>query len=314
MSIGISCIGTYVPPKIMTNNDLAQIVDTNDEWIYTRTGIRERHIADKEESTFNMAMKAVQDCLQKSKTDPKEIDFIICSTITHESRFPSVAALIQKELKIPSIPNFDMSPTCAGFIYLLATAESFIKAGFAKKVLCVSSEKLSTLTDWTDRNTCVLFGDAAAAVIVEDNLSFPQILKTIIGGEGEQSEALYSERQEDGSQFMRMDGAKVFKIAVRNMEEQVRLVCEKTNKSIDDIDLLIPHQANARIMQAVAERLGVPAEKTYMNIHRYGNTSSATIPLAISDALKEGILKPGMLVATPALGGGFTWGASLIQF
>lgn len=313
MSIGITNIGVYVPTKILTNDDLAQIVDTNDEWIYTRTGIKQRHIAEKSESTVDMAVKSSLDLVQKTNVNPNEIDFIICSTITHDIAFPSVAALVQKELAIPGIPAFDMNTACGGFLYLLATAEAYIKAGFAKKVLCICAEKLSDIVDWTDRNTCVLFGDAAASFIVEENATKTSIIQTVIGGDGVYGDLLKAENV-NGKQVIRMDGLGVFKQAVRIMEEQVRLVCKKAGKKIEDIDLLVPHQANARIMSAVAERLGLPVEKTYMNVASYGNTSCVTIPLALSDAEKEGVLKSGMLVACPALGGGFTWGASLIQY
>ncbi|MGL5955160.1 MAG: beta-ketoacyl-ACP synthase III [Brevinema sp.] len=314
MPIGISHIGTYVPKKVLTNDDLSKIVDTNDEWISTRTGIKERYIAEKTETTVDMAISAVQNLLQKSSHNPQDIDFIICSTVTHKISFPSVAALVQKELKIPNIPAFDMGPACGGFLYLLATAESFIKSGLAKKVLCICAEKLSDIVNWEDRNTCVLFGDAAAAFIVEENPETCQIVHTIIGGDGLFGDLLYLEEQDNGKKFIMMDGLGVFKQAVRIMEDQVRMVCEQAGKTVEEIDLLIPHQANARIMTAVAERLQIPVEKAYMNVHKFGNTSSVTIPLALVDAINDGSISEGSLVACPALGGGFTWGASLLQF
>lgn len=314
MNIGISNIGLYTPEKILTNDDLAQLVDTNDEWIFTRTGIKQRHIAAKNETTVQMAIKSTYDLLSKSAMNVQEIDFIICSTVTSELKFPSVAALVQKELKIPNIPAFDMNPACSGFLYLLVTAEAYIRAGFAKKVLCICSEKLSSIVNWEDRNTCVLFGDAAATFLVEENPTTCQIVKTIIGGDGKYSDLLNMEIQEDGSQFITMDGIGVFRQAVRIMEEQVRMVCDQAGKTLEDIDVLIPHQANARIMTTVAERLNIPLEKAYMNVHNYGNTSSVTIPIALVDAIKDKVIKPGSLVASPALGGGFTWGATLLQF
>ena len=314
MSIGISGLGTYAPKKIVTNDDLSKLVDTNDEWIYSRTGIRQRHVAEGEEDTLYMALEASKVAIQDANINPQDIDFIICSTVTREYAFPSVAALVQKALEIPSIPAFDMGPACGGFAYVLATAESYVKSGLAKKVLCICSEKLSDIIDWTDRNTCVLFGDAAGAVIIEENPSQATILKTIIGGDGAYGELLRMEKIGDKPPVVRMDGMGVFKSAIRIMDEQVREVCASAGKTIEDIDLLIPHQANARIMSAVAERLGIPVEKTYMNVAHYGNTSSVSVLLALADAKKEGILKEGMLVACPVLGAGFTWGASLLQY
>lgn len=313
MALGISHIGVYTPEKILTNDDLSKFVDTNDEWISTRTGMKERHIAAENETTVDMAISAVKNLLQKSSIDIQDIDFIICSTVTHDISFPSVAALVQREFGIPNIPSFDMGPACGGFVYLLATAESFIKSGLAKKVLCICSEKMSDLINWEDRNTCVLFGDAAAAFIVEENPKTCEIIHTVIGGDGAFANLLYMENNNNKKQ-LGMDGTGVFKQAVRIMDEQVRKVCEQANKSLDDIDVLIPHQANARIIASVGERLKIPAEKAYINLQKYGNTSSVTIPLALVDAIDDGIIKKGSLVASPALGGGFTWGATLLQF
>ena len=311
MKIGISHIGIYVPEKILTNEDISKMVDTNDEWIFSRTGIKQRHIARKDETTTDMAIASVKNLIAKSSLDIQDVDFIICSTVTNEQQFPSVATLVQKEFKIPNIPTFDVGPACAGFVYVLAIAESFVKSGLAKKVLCICSEKFSDLVDWTDRNTCILFGDASAAFIVEENPETCTILNTIIGGDGAYNESLQTIKQENGEHFVQMEGTTVFKSAVRIMDEQVRTVCEKSNKSLEEVDLLIPHQANARIMTSVADRLGI---KAYMNVQNYGNTSSATIPLALFDAMKEGVITKGDLVVSPALGGGFTWGATLLQF
>lgn len=313
MRVGITAIGSYVPEKILTNDDLSKLVDTNDEWITTRTGIKERHIIAENETNADIALKAAKNALEKTNINPQEIDLIVCATATPDHRFPSTAAIVQAELGIPNIPAFDMGPACSGFIYTLATAEAYIKSGFAKKILCLCPERMSTIVDWSDRNTCVLFGDGAGAFIVEENSPVSTVLATIFGGDGIYKEFLKTENI-NGQHFLRMDGAKVFKQAVRIMDEQVRLVCEKTGKTLQDIDLLVPHQANIRIIEAVGERLGIPQEKCYVNVQRYGNTSGATIPLALDDAQKEGVLKEGMLVATVAMGGGFTWGASLIQF
>ncbi|MGL4388652.1 MAG: beta-ketoacyl-ACP synthase III [Brevinema sp.] len=312
MKVGISGVGTYIPEKILTNHDLSKIVDTNDEWITTRTGIKERHIIDGE-SNADIAVKAAQDLFAKINCNPKDIDMIICATATADNRFPSTAALVQYALDIPSAPVFDISTACSGFIYALVTAEAYIKSGMVKKVLCLCPERMSTIVDWADRNTCVLFGDAAGAFLVEENSSVSTILSSSLGGDGVFADILKTE-EVNGKQTIRMEGVKVFKQAVRIMDEQVRLVCEKAGKTIEDINLLIPHQANERIITAVGERLGLDPQKAYINLSRYGNTSSATIPLAMADAQKEGRIKVGTLIATVALGGGFTWGASLIQY
>ena len=309
MGIGINKIGIYVPKNVKTNEDLSKIVDTTDEWIVSRTGIKTRYIADPGETTLDMALAASRKALEN--TDPNSIDLIVCSTVTPDFRFPSIAALVQKELNIPGIPAFDIGPACAGFIYVLTAAEAYIKSGFARKVLCITAERLSSITDWTDRNTCVLFGDAATAFVVEDSGQH-KIIKTVFGGDGAFGDLLYA-KETNGECFIRMDGTAVFKQAVRIMDEQIRNVCSQAGVNLEDIDLLVPHQANLRIIQAVGERLGLE-KKAFVDVDKYANTSSCTIPLALADAETQGILKKDMLVATVALGGGFTWGAGLIRW
>ncbi len=311
MAIGISNIGVYTPKKILTNDDLSKIVDTNDEWISTRTGIKQRHIAEKTESTEDMAVSAVNNLLERDGAALDGVDFIICSTVTHKIPFPSVAALVQRHFGIAGIPAFDMGPACGGFVYTLAAADSFVRSGLAKKVLCICAEKLSDIVNWQDRNTCVLFGDAAAAFIVEQNPKTCKLVHNVIGGDGALADLLYVDKD---SYKIVMDGTGVFKQAVRIMEEQVNKVCSEAGVQVDDIDLLVPHQANARIITAVADRLNFPHEKAYINVQKYGNTSGVTIPLALADAMADGSIKDGYLVACPALGGGFTWGAALLQF
>ncbi|MGL4366969.1 MAG: beta-ketoacyl-ACP synthase III [Brevinemataceae bacterium] len=312
MNIGITGFGIFVPEKIVTNHELSKTVDTNDEWIVQRTGIKKRHIA-QNQTTSEMAVNASVEALKNAGIDSLEIDFVICSTGTPEYRFPSTAAVVQDELNIPPCPSFDMSPACGGFVYVLSAAEAYIKSGFAKKVLCICSERMSSIVDWSDRNTCVLFGDAAAAFVVEADSPKTQILQTIIGGDGAYKFLLYTE-EVDHQFYLRMDGSAVFKHALKVMEQQVREVCAKAGKKIEDIDLLVPHQANIRIIEGVAKRLDLPLEKAFINVDQYANTSSATIPLALYDAEMQGIIQPGMLVAVAAIGGGFTWGASLIQY
>jgi len=313
MSIGITSVGIYLPEKILTNDHLSKIVDTNDEWITTRTGIKTRHISAENETTSSMSIKASIQALEKAGLDAKDIDFVVCSTTTPDQRFPSTATTVQAALGMKQVPAFDMGAVCGGFIYTLATAEAYIKANFAKKVLCICTERMSSIIDWTDRNTCILFGDAGTAYIVEEDSPKNTILQTVVGGDGNYKHLLYSEEKE-GCHFLRMDGTGVFKQAIRIMTEQVYLVCEKAGKKVSDIDLLIPHQANYRIILGVAQRLGLDEKKAYTNLEYYGNTSAATIPLALNDAENQGRIKKGSLIATVALGGGFTWGASLIQY
>lgn len=313
MGIGIKGFSSYKPEKIITNLDLEKMVSTTDEWIYTRTGIKERRIAADDETTVDMAFKVTESLFSRLGSKIEDLGMIMCATTTHTKKFPSVAALVQERLGIPNIAAFDIGAACGGFVYLLALAESVIKGGFAKKVLCLCPEKMSSIVDWADRNVCVLFGDAAGAFLVEESENNHEILATVIGGDGAYKDLLYADQV--GDHFLiRMKGAQVFRKAVEIMSNQVEMVCEKAGKSILDIDLLIPHQANIRIISSVADRLNFPMEKIFVNVESYGNTSSATIPLAFDDAIKAGVLKEGMLVATPAIGGGFTWGASLIRY
>ncbi len=301
--------GVYIPKTVLTNHDLEKMVDTSDEWIRTRTGIKERRIA-KEESVLEMAVKASEEAIRSSGTRAEEIDLVIVATLTPEKRFPSTGCLLQSSIGAGRGFAFDITAACSGFIYALDVADSLLKVGRASKVLIVGVEKLSEIVDWEDRSTCVLFGDGAGAVILESSDSESDLLASRMYSDGNLWDLLYAER--DG--FIKMRGRELFKVAVRNMEEVCREVLEEAGVEPKEVDLVIPHQANVRIIRSLAERLEIPMEKFYVNIDRYGNTSAASIPIALHEAIKEGRLKRGDLVLFTAMGGGLTWGAVLMRF
>ena len=309
--MGTKIIGTGValPEKVLTNFDLEKMVDTSDEWITTRTGIKERRIAENETVT-ELATKAAQQALNNAGIDPKELDLIILATLTPEKRFPSTACLVQAQLGAERVYAFDISAACSGFIYALDVADSFIKSGKANKVLVIGAEKLSEAVDWTDRSTCVLFGDGAGAVVVERSEDESDILASVMYSEGSLEELLYA----DKCGYIRMKGRELFRFAVRAMEEACREALRRAGISPEEISLVVPHQANVRIINALAEKLGIPQEKVYVNIHRYGNTSAASIPIALHEAISEGRIKRGDLILLTAMGGGLTWGAMLLRY
>ncbi len=309
--MGTKIIGTGValPEKVLTNFDLEKMVDTSDEWITTRTGIKERRIAENETVT-ELATKAAQQALSNAGIDSKELDLIILATLTPEKRFPSTACLVQAQLGAERVYAFDISAACSGFIYALDVADSFIKSGKANKVLVIGAEKLSEAVDWTDRSTCVLFGDGAGAVVVERSEDESDILASVMYSEGSLEELLYA----DKCGYIRMKGRELFRFAVRAMEEACREALRRAGVSPEEISLVVPHQANVRIINALAEKLGIPQEKVYVNIHRYGNTSAASIPIALHEAISEGRIKRGDLILLTAMGGGLTWGAMLLRY
>jgi len=309
MGTKILATGVYLPEKVLTNFDLEKMVDTSDEWITTRTGIKERRIAEKE-SVVEMAYKSSRQALEKAGLSPEELDLIILATLTPEKRFPSTACLLQARLGAKGVYSFDISAACSGFIYALDVADSFIKSGKAEKILIVGAEKLSEAVDWTDRATCVLFGDGAGAVVVVKSEDRSDILASKMYSEGSLEDLLYAEK----CGFIKMKGRELFKAAVRSMAEVCGEVLEKAGVKPEDIALVIPHQANVRIINALAEKLGIPKEKVFVNIERYGNTSAASIPIALHEAVKEGRLKRGDLVLLTAMGGGLTWGAVLLRY
>ncbi len=308
MGITIKGLGFYVPDKILTNFDLEKMVDTSDEWITTRTGIKERRIAEIE-SLVDMAYKASLIALEEARIKAEEIDVIILATLTPDLSFPASACLLQSRLGCTKAYALDISAACSGFLYGLEIASGLLESGRAKNILLVGAEKLSQIVDWTDRSTCVLFGDGAGAAVISSD-GDGEVLASVMRSDGGYWDILYGEK----CGYLRMKGKELFKLAVRSMAEVCEEVIKRAGVSVENISLVIPHQANIRIMQALAERLQIPMERVYSNIHKYGNTSAASIPIAMYEAMGEGKLRRGDLVLLTAMGGGLTWGASLLRF
>ncbi|MBN1797629.1 MAG: ketoacyl-ACP synthase III [Spirochaetales bacterium] len=322
----IKAISYKVPEKRVSNDELAKTVDTSDEWIYSHTGIKYRHIAEEQTAASDLALQPCLDVIEQADIDPKEIDLIIVATITQDYvGFPSTACVLQDRLGAVNAGAMDLAAACTGYIYSLETAKALIKTGSAKNILLVSSEILTKITDWTDRNTCVLFGDGAGASLVslnEENTE-SDILFSILGAEGNGAPYLirmaggsrypirpHSENRKDG--YIRMDGQKVYHFAVRVLCKTIKRILEKYNLSIDDIAYIVPHQANIRIIEAAAKRLKIPIEKFYVNIQEYANTSGATIPIALGEMVEKGLLRRGDYIITVGFGGGLTYGGNLI--
>lgn len=307
--------GSYTPKKILSNSDLEKLIDTSDEWITERTGIKERRIAADGETTSDMAAKAGKRALEMAGLGPDEIDTVIVATVTPDMDFPSTACFVQHKLKANKAAAFDIAAACSGFIYALSLGDSLIRSGSSKHVLVVGSEIFSRITDWTDRNTCVLFGDGAGAVVLGKATGHKGIVSTHIHSEGSSWKLLCaSSHEENAKTFIRMQGNEVFKVAVRALEEVALEALEQNGLKGDDIDWFIPHQANERIIQATAKRLNVPMDKVYMNLRNYGNTSAASIPLAFDEAVRNGKIKDGNLILFDAFGGGFTWASALVRW
>ena len=304
-------IAAYAPPKILTNFDLEKMVETNDEWIVKRTGISQRRIA-QDEDTSELGTKAAKIALERANLTAKDIDAIICATISPDHFcMPSTACKIAKNLGINAITAFDISAACTGFIYLLELAKSLIESGSKKNVLVIGAEKLSKIVDWTDRTTCILFGDGAGAAVVsasEEN----EIIDVHTAADGNYANLLITPGGEE--KFIKMSGNEVFKVAVQTLTKDVVDILEKNQISSDIIDLFIPHQANLRIIEAVKQRLNFTNEQCVVTVGKYGNTSSASIPMAMNDAYEAGRLKKGGLLLLDAFGGGFTWGSALLKF
>ena len=320
----ITGLGAYVPDRILTNADLEKMVETTDEWIRTRTGIRERHIAAKEQATSDLALPAAQEALANAGLTPKDLDLIIVATTSPDMFFPSSACYLQAKLGA-SCAAFDMAAACSGFTYGLSVAEGFIKSGMHKHILVVGAETISRFIDWKDRGTCVLFGDGAGAAVVSRSKDGHGILASYLGADGTQSDILQipgggsmnpptSESIAQNLHSIKMQGPELFKIAVKTMEQAVLKVLEHENLQVKDVHCLIPHQANHRILRAVADRLEIPYEKVFINVDRYGNMSSASIPVALHEAVKTGAVKKGDYVVLVAFGGGLTWAANLLKW
>ncbi|ADM69683.2 MULTISPECIES: beta-ketoacyl-ACP synthase III [Paenibacillus] len=321
--VGVIGTGKYVPEKILTNKDLEAIVETSDEWIVSRTGIQERHIAAPEQATSDLAYEAAIKALESAGMTAQDLDLIIVATVTPDMAFPSTACILQDKLGAKGAAAFDLSAACSGFVYGLATATSFIKTGIYNNALIIGADCLSRITDYTDRNTCVLFGDGAGAVVIGEVPEGRGFQSFDLGAEGAGGSLLKLEAGgsrlpasadtlENKQHYIYMNGREVFKFAVRVMGTATVDVLEKAGLSKDDIDLFVPHQANVRIIQSAMQRLDLPEEKVVVNVHKYANTSAASIPLALVEAAEEGRMKEGDRVLMVGFGGGLTWGASVL--
>lgn len=321
----ITGTGSCVPEGVLTNADFEKMVDTSDEWITARTGIKERRIAGKGETSATFACRAAENALAMAGCSASELDRIIVATITPDTPTPSVGCILQTRLGAGNAAAFDVSAGCTGFLYALSLGDSLIRSGECEKILVVGVESLSKVTDYEDRTTCVLFGDGSGSVVLERNEGEQGILSTHLYSDGSCGDLLYipgggsampasHESVDARAHFLKMDGNKVFKIAVKSLEEAALKALEHNNITGEDLDLLIPHQANDRIIQAIAKRLNLGTEKVFVNIHKYGNTSSASVPIALDEANRQGRIKEKDLVLLDAFGSGFTWGSALIRW
>ncbi|BCG46345.1 3-oxoacyl-[acyl-carrier-protein] synthase, KASIII [Citrifermentans bremense] len=321
----ITGTGSAVPQKVLTNFDLEKMVDTSDEWIVARTGIRERRIASEGEYTSTFAALAAQRALEAAGVAPEELDLIVVGTLTPDFPFPATACIVQQIIKAPNAFCFDLSAACSGFIYALATAEKYILSGKVKKALVIGAEVLSRIVDWTDRNTCLLFGDGSGAVVLEAVEGESGVLSTHMHSDGNYWEILYQKgagsrnpatqkNLDDRLVYLSMQGNEVFKLAVRAMGEVAQEALSANGLTPDDVSLFIPHQANQRIIDSIGKRLGITGERVFVNLDHYGNTSAASIPIALDEAVRAGRLKEGDILLLDAFGGGLTWGAALVRW
>ncbi len=325
-SVVIKGIGAYKPKRVLTNDDLAKIVDTSDEWIFTRTGIKERLIAGESETPSFMGLEASKVALERAGLEASVIDLLVVATLSPDMPFPSTSCLIQNKLGLKPIACFDVQAACSGFLFALEIASKMMLSGNYKNALVVGTEKMSGILDWKDRSTCVLFGDGAgAAVLTKVNEANVGIIDGILCADGSQAELLCQpgggsacpasiESIKEGKHFLKMNGREIFKNAVRLMEQVSLNILEKNKLSAKDIDLVIPHQANIRIINALSTRLNIPIEKFFLNLSRFGNTSAASIPLALNDAYEQGLLKKGANILLVAFGGGLTWASTLLKW
>jgi len=311
--------GKYLPKKVLTNFDLEKMVDTSDEWIRTRTGISERHIAAEDEATSDLARQAAAQAIEAAGIAPDSIDMIIVGTTTPDLVFPNVACLLQERLEIPACPAFSVETACSGFIYALTIADQFVRTGMVRRPLVIGAETMSRIVDWTDRETCVLFGDGAGAVIL-DASEEPGIIFSSLGADGryrsllDTNQGISRKVAEGEPPALRMKGNEVFKVAVRTLESMVDEVIEKNNLKTGEIDWFVPHQANLRIIAATAKRLDISMDRVVLTVGQHGNTSAASVPMALDTAIRDGRIQRGDLLLLEAFGGGFTWGASLVRY
>jgi 3-oxoacyl-[acyl-carrier-protein] synthase-3 len=317
--------GSYLPEKVLTNKDLQKRVETSDEWIRERTGIRERRIASDKEAASDLAVAAGQRALDMAQVSAGDLDLIIVGTGTPDMLFPSTACLVQDRLGASRAFAFDLSAACSGFLYALSVGDQYIRTGSARTALVIGSEVMSMLMDWTDRSTCILFGDGAGAVVLKGQRSRRGVLSTHLHSEGALWDLICvpgggsrfppsKETLDKRLNFLKMKGSETFKVAVRSLEEAAREALEANRCTTEDLDHVIPHQANLRIIQSVAQRLGIPMEKMVVNLQKYGNTSAASIPIALDEAVRTHRVKEGHLILLEAFGGGLTWGSALIRW
>ena len=318
----IAGTGSYLPEKILTNADLEKLVETSDQWIRERTGIQQRHIAAEGQTTVDLAEQASLRAMEAAGVSAADLDLIVVGTTTPDLIFPSSACLLQDRLGANGCPAFDVNAACSGFVFALATADKFIRSGAAKTVLVVGAETLTRMLDWSDRNTCVLFGDGAGAVVLKADAD-TGILSTHLHSDGAKKELLYNpvgvsvgfkEGEKNAGSRVLMAGSDVFKYAVKALDSVVDEALEANGVDKSQLDWLIPHQANLRIIEATAKRLGMPMDRVVLTVHKHGNTSAASVPLALDEAVRTGMLKRGQLVLLEAFGGGFTWGAALLRY
>jgi 3-oxoacyl-[acyl-carrier-protein] synthase-3 len=312
----IAGTGGYLPPNVLSNDELARRVDSSDAWIRERTGIKQRHIADKSQASSDLALEASRRALEAAGMTAGQIDLIVVATSTPDFVFPSTACLLQAKLGVKGCAAFDVQAVCSGFVYGLATADSFIRAGTHKSALVVGAEVFSRILDWNDRATCVLFGDGAGAVVLTAAQK-PGVHASVLHADGSLAGILSVPGNVSGgailgSPFLQMQGSQVFKVAVRVLDEAAREVAAAAGMTLEDVDWLIPHQANVRILEATAKRLGLPRERLVVTVDRHANTSAASVPLALDDYVRAGTIKPGHKVMLQGVGGGFTWGATLV--
>jgi 3-oxoacyl-[acyl-carrier-protein] synthase III len=316
--IGITGLGVHVPDRIVTNDELAGIVETTDKWIQERTGIKERRIAADDEALTDVALPAARDALADAGVAASEIDLLICATVTPDMMFPTSSALLAAELGMPRAAAYDLLAGCTGFVYAIAQAYGMLASGLSRRTLVVGGDVLSKILDWEDRSTLVLFGDGAGAVVMEP-VEHGGFVGFELGADGAGGEYLWypgsgSRHFDDPSSYVKMNGREVFKFATRVMVHSAHEILEECGKTVDDIDVYIPHQANKRIIDYAVAKLGIPSEKTVVNVDRYGNTSSGSIPLALADARDQGRLRDGVLVLMTGMGAGLTWGSALIEW
>jgi len=315
-------VGAYLPKNVMTNHDLAKIVDTTHEWIIERSGIHQRHIAAEGEKTSDLAIAAARQALVRAKIDPVDIDLVICATATPDRTFPATAVRVQAGLGVTKGAAFDIQAVCSGFVYAMTTADNFLKTGQFRRALVIGAETFSRILDWEDRSTCVLFGDGAGAVVLEAEPQHGEredrgILATRIRSDGRYEDLLYVDGGPGSTKtvgHLRMNGREVFRHAVQKISGVIEETLVATGFAADEIDLFVPHQANQRILNGIAKKLGVAPEKIVITLDKHGNTSAASIPLALNHAFEEHLIKEGSLVLMEAMGGGFTWGAVLARW